>query len=620
VGASLLQTCSRPFLAPLATLARSRANARRSRRRDPEALSGRPLRLLFVLASPEYLRYYDSTMKSLANRGHHVMVAVNALQERKHARLDLVDDERIAVLGEVPERGDSGMPFARAVRGTMDFVRYFHPRLAAAPALRHRMYRKVLPVVLRPLDRIRTLSASSVTRVIGFLQMWERAVPVSPVIREFIEDRKADAVIVSPLVDAASDQVDVVRAAQAAGVPCVAAIASWDNLTNKGHLRVVPDLVVVWNQHQKQEAVDYHGVPADRVALTGAQLFDRWFGREPSQSREAFCQMVGLPDTRPFILFTGSSVFIARSEVEVPFARRWLEGVRRSSNPLLRDAAVLVRPHPFNADSWITADFSDLGPVAIWPRQRYTPADESARTSFFDSLHFSAAIVGINTSAMIEGAILRKPVLSLVTPEFARTQEGTLHFHYLLPENGGFLRVGHSLKEHEAQLAEVLQNPELVREQTERFIASFLRPHGLDTACTPLLAEALERAARDTAATPQRESFGTRLLRLVAAPVAGITLLFSEEGLLRLRRGSMKKAVPRSKKAARVAAKEIARGQERIVSGTRKVAQTTARRASRAVSRAPKLVMGVIRWPYVRVMRLLRLARYGVATRILGRR
>ena len=34
---------------------------------------------------------------------------------------------------------------ARAVRGTFDFVRYLHPRLAEAPALRARMKRKVLP-------------------------------------------------------------------------------------------------------------------------------------------------------------------------------------------------------------------------------------------------------------------------------------------------------------------------------------------------------------------------------------------------------------------------------------------------------------------------------------------
>jgi hypothetical protein len=458
-----------------------------------------------------------------------------------------VGDERIALLGEFPPRRDRWMPLARAVRGTIDFVRYFHPRFADAPALRHRMYRKVLPPLLRPLDRIHSMSERSLARLIRFLQAWERAIPISTVVHEYLQARRPDAVIVSPLIDAASDQMDVARAAQAAGIPLVAAISSWDNLTNKGHMRLVPDMVTVWNEHQKKEAVDYHGVPADRVAVTGAQLFDRWFGRAPSQSRESFCEMVGLPDTRPFVLYTGSSVFIARSEVEVPFVRRWLEGLRKSSDSMLRDAAVLVRPHPFNADAWVNADFSDLGPVAIWPRQRYTPAEESARISFFDSLSYGAAIVGINTSAMIEGAILRRPVLSLLTPEFAGTQEGTLHFHYLLPENGGFLRVAHSLAEHETQLAEVLRNPTLVREQTERFVAAFLRPHGLEVACTPLLASAIERAGRETATAPQRESLGTKMFRAFVLPTAVLVQLFSEGGALHIAARSSKKKPKRAK-------------------------------------------------------------------------
>jgi len=548
VGDTWLQSIGRPLLIPVARLARSRGAARKAKRRDPETTGTRPLRLLFVLGGPEYIRYYDSTMKALADRGHHVMVAVNDLQERKHARLEMVGDERIALLGEFPPRRDRWMPLARAVRGTIDFVRYFHPRFADAPALRHRMYRKVLPPLLRPLARIHSMSERSLARLIRFLQAWERAIPISPVVREYLEARRPDAVIVSPLIDAASDQMDVARAAQAGGIPLVAAISSWDNLTNKGHMRLVPDMVTVWNEHQKKEAVDYHGVPADRVTVTGAQLFDRWFERAPSQSRESFCEMVGLPDARPFVLYTGSSVFIARSEVEVPFVRRWLEGLRKSSDSMLRDAAVLVRPHPFNADAWVNADFSDLGPVAIWPRQRYTPAEESARTSFFDSLSYCAAIVGINTSAMIEGAILRRPVLSLLTPEFAGTQEGTLHFHYLLPENGGFLRVAHSLDAHETQLAEVLRNPALVREQTERFVAAFLRPHGLDVACTPLLAGAIERAARETATAPQRESLGTKMFRAFVLPTAVLVQLFGAGGALHIAARSSKKKPKQAKK------------------------------------------------------------------------
>jgi hypothetical protein len=170
----------RPFLMPLATLARTRAKTRKARRVDAETIASEAAASVVRSGWTEYLRYYDTTMKSLADRGHHVMVAVNALQERKHARLDLMGDERIAILGEFPERSGS-VDAAGACRARDDgFRRYFHPRFADAPALRHRMYRKVLPGVLRPLDRIRTLSEPSLARVMRVLQMWERAVPISP--------------------------------------------------------------------------------------------------------------------------------------------------------------------------------------------------------------------------------------------------------------------------------------------------------------------------------------------------------------------------------------------------------------------------------------------------------
>lgn len=483
-------------------------------------------RILFVLASPEYLRYVDTTMTLLADRGHAVSVGVNWLRERKHARLDeLIADPRIEIVGQVPSRADMWVHTARAVRGSFDYVRYLHPSLAGASALRERSRRKSAPRLIWGLDRVRSLRPATLERLYGVLRAAEAAVPVSRKLVEFLRRQQPDLVVVSPLVDSMSDQVDMVRAAQSLGIPCALAVASWDNLTNKGHLRVTPDAVTVWNARQKEEAVTLHGVPAERVSVTGAQLFDRWFERRPSQDRASFCRMVGLPDERPIILYTASSIFIARSELEVPFVRKWLAALRATDAPGLRDAAVLVRPHPFNSEAWETADLSDLGPVSIWPRARYTPASERSRDAFFDSLYYSSAVVGINTSAMIEAAILRKPVLSLLTPEFARTQEGTLHFHYLLPENGGFLRVASSIDRHVEQLSDVIQHPDVVRGELDRFVGSFIRPHGMHEPCTPKLADALERAAAPVQAS--RESFGVHAARAALFPVAVVVDWFS---------------------------------------------------------------------------------------------
>jgi hypothetical protein len=495
---------------------------------------------------------------------------------------------------------------ARAVRGTFDFVRYLHPRLAEAPALRARMKRKVLPPWLRGLDRVHALGDRGLARVYGLLQALERTIPVSRRITEFLVAHRPDVVVVSPLVDAASDQVDLVRAAQASGIPVVAAIASWDNLTNKGHLRVQPDVVAVWNEHQKREAIAYHGIDADRIVVTGAQLFDRWFDREPSQSRESFCAMVGLPTDRPIVLYTGSSIFIARSEIEAPFVRRWIEALRSSHDPTLREAAVLVRPHPFNCEAWETADFSDLGPVSVWPRQRYTPAAEEARNSLYDSLHFSAAVVGVNTSAMIEAAILGRPVLSVLAPEFAATQEGTVHFHYLLPENGGFLRIASSIEAHVGQLSEVLASPEVTRQQTARFVSTFIRPNGVALPATPMLCDAIERASV-LPVRPVPESMGVRIGRVAALPLAVVLgwLETTEKGHIGREVG---KGLVR---AGRL-------GWKRVVVKPGKLVVRGARVATGRARRVPRQVARGLRWLPRQVLRGVRSLRYQLGVRLRG--
>ena len=63
-----------------------------------------------------------------------------------------------------------------------------------------------------------------------------------------LREQAPDVVLVSPLIDAASEGVDWIKAARTVGIRSAACIASWDNLTNKGLMRIEPALVVVWNE------------------------------------------------------------------------------------------------------------------------------------------------------------------------------------------------------------------------------------------------------------------------------------------------------------------------------------------------------------------------------------
>ena len=201
---------------------------------------------------------------------------------------------------------------------------------------------------------------------------------------------------------------------------------------------------------------------------------------------------MGLPADTPFVLYLGSSPFIAPDEV--PFVTRWLHFLREHADPAVRQFGVLIRPHPQNAAQWNDVDLSSLDGVAVHPRSGDDPVTDAAKSLYYDSIHHSAGVVGINTSALIESAIAGRTVYTLALPEVREAQEGTLHFRHLVQAGGGLLEVAHSLDEHAEQLRRGL-TADAGAERNRAFLEEFVRPYGLDTPATPRLVEAIERLA-----------------------------------------------------------------------------------------------------------------------------
>jgi hypothetical protein len=179
------------------------------------------------------------------------------------------------------------------------------------------------------------------------------------------------------------------------------------------------------------------------------------------------------------------------------------------------EVGLLVRPHPANARQWRTFDGSALDNVVIWPPVGADPNDPDARGDYRDSIHHSAAVVGINTSAEIEAAIVGRPVLTVRAPEFVHAQEGTLHFEHLVNAERGFVRQATTLDEHVRHLGAALESGADV-ETRRRFLESFLRPHGLDVPVTPRFVREIERLARLPGPMPHHDSWRVRAVRPVA--------------------------------------------------------------------------------------------------------
>ena len=199
--------------------------------------SGRKLRFLFVMQYPGYLRYFDSTVRLLAARGHHVDIAFDSPHKPAEGAEALAGVENVTVTDRTPARGDVWALVAPGVRGTIDYTRYLHPSFADARYLRARM-RVALPPVFAMLGRWNTASASTTRTLIRMFTALERATPSSPALERFIQSRDPDAVLVTPLVTDRCSQVDVIKSAQALGIPTGLCVASWDHLTTKEFIDV----------------------------------------------------------------------------------------------------------------------------------------------------------------------------------------------------------------------------------------------------------------------------------------------------------------------------------------------------------------------------------------------
>jgi hypothetical protein len=479
------------------------------------------MKILFVVLNTGYVRTYDSALRELAARGHRIHIAVQVSRNKMGESItlnDLVRDFPGVTASQAAEPEDGlHRTMARSVRELVDYMRYLEPRYKSAFALRQRAADQIPKSFVRLAHVIAFFGQPVVRLVMRALLRLEWAVPRSEAVRRFVDEHAPDILLVTPLVERSSSQVDYIKEAAYRGLPSGLCVASWDNLTNKGLMRIVPDRVFLWNAWQRREAVDLHGVPPDRIVETGAQLFDQWFTWRSRRTREEFCRQVGLDPQKPYILYLGSSAFIAPNEAE--FIDRWLDAVRNVPSPV-QDYGVLIRPHPNNSQPFLGLDLTVFGNAAIWP-----PFDENyyahdSRDDFFDSIAYSEAVAGVNTSALIEAAIVGRGSCTVLAPDFAHSQEGTLHFQLIARGDSALLRVAKTFEEHVAHLGETAHPTDDVRRQIATFVKEFVRPHGLETPAAIVLAGAIERMEGLQAPRREPSPFDAVLRVLMAPPTA----------------------------------------------------------------------------------------------------
>lgn len=307
-----------------------------------------------------------------------------------------------------------------------------------------------------------------------FFQKMEKIMPPDPLILAEIKEFEPDIVLATPADLETSCDIDYLKAAEFLGVPTAVPVISWDNLTTKGLIQIVPDLLLVWNKTQIKEAKIHHQIASKYSKIVGSSLFDPWFSNfKPKRSKLEFCKQHQLSADAQIIVYFTSSLAIAGDE-------RWL--IRKLSR-VVRDIEtrngkklqIIVRPHPDTSKFYI--NFSDRK-VKVLPRIGAYSDKKEIRQFLFETIYFSKLCLGINTSALIDSIICDKPTVGLLTEKYMSTQAETEHFK-VLAESGALYLIE---KPHDLErvLVDIWHSNDKTARQRKEFVKQYIRPYGLN--------------------------------------------------------------------------------------------------------------------------------------------
>jgi hypothetical protein len=468
------------------------------------------MKIQFELGQHSHIRHFTTIIEELERRGHAVIKTATTQDCPGLTKVRIAEgDHRSLMAFDAYIRDDDWGGVAYLIRTARDYLRYMKKIHADSLTIKERI-RNMLEIGSAQLpkgigNRLASLmkkighNDESVDGLDGMLAIVEEMIPPHGVIVDYLKSINADLICITPYIVTQYGQTDLIKAAKWLSKPVVFLVGSWDNLTSKGAVQVQPDCTLVWNEVQRDEAYNYHGLPKDLVKIVGAARFDDFWDRKVEIDQATYCREYGLDPQKLVITYLGSSNLISGDEKI--FVQRWIDGLRASRKPILVSANVLLRPHPKFAKGWKDS-FSHQTNVAVVISSESVVSALNNDSSLFHCLFHSAAVIGANTSAELEAAIVGKPIFTIEDQFFKTGQSGTIHFRYLA---GPLARVASSLEEHYDQLEQGLnRNPK--ENPNQAFVLSFLRPGGLDRRAADVTADVLEGISQKDVLMSNREA------------------------------------------------------------------------------------------------------------------
>lgn len=448
-------------------------------------------KILFVIRATGHFSYVQTIIESLAKKGFEVTATIDKGWS-KGVRVESVKSSarkfKNFKFEWSPRREDFFRHILMPARELRSYRRYLIVKGQSDYYLNR--YRKYLPFGTRKLTTYNFINRLIVSRAVGFiLEMIESHISADKKIVAYIKKINPDAVIVTPVNMRKSEDIEFLKAAKQMGIPTAASVLTWDNLTTKGLIYVIPDSLLVWSDTQKQEAIEHHNIPKECIKVIGSPFFDKWFkGLKPSLTKRAFCRKIGLDPNFPIILYLGSSNNIVKDEDSIVTELR--ESLDQSKDNIFRNSQIIIRPHPATITKFKNLNHPK---VVVYPAKGVLASADNELEDYLSSLIYSDVITGVNTSGMIDAIIVDKPVFAIFRKEYEKTQEQAQHFKQLI--DNSTIEITKNDRIFLKKFESLLRGNDAKKQKRKEFVLKFIRPLGIGLSAGEVGANEIEKLA-----------------------------------------------------------------------------------------------------------------------------
>ncbi|PIR69934.1 MAG: hypothetical protein COU47_00685 [Candidatus Niyogibacteria bacterium CG10_big_fil_rev_8_21_14_0_10_46_36] len=211
-------------------------------------------------------------------------------------------------------------------------------------------------------------------------------------------------------------ETSMLREAKKRGVRSIGIVNSWDKLTGRAIMRLLPDILLVFNEIQKKEALRHADIDEKNIIVVGALPFDYYAYGTPS-TRAEFTKRLGVEPDKKILVYAPLGRSNSASDWDI---LDLLQSCMRDGK-IKHSAVVLVRYPP---NDFIDENEAKKRPSIIFdvPGVRFTKKrgfgldwdmTQDDLQHLLDTVAHADVFVSYGSTLILDAAMLDKPIINI---------------------------------------------------------------------------------------------------------------------------------------------------------------------------------------------------------------